>query len=67
MPLDKARDQIAECLNFFRLSGGRRQPPERVLNYVRFRKELPDLRTLVTKTSPLELLKQALSGAVPVT
>jgi hypothetical protein len=60
MPLDRARNQIAERLSFFRQTGGRRQPPESVLDYVRFQKAPPDLRMLVTKTSSIELVCEAL-------
>jgi len=47
MPNDVAGDQIRHCLNFFWQTGGVRKPPDAVVDYVRLRKDLPDLKSLV--------------------
>lgn len=52
MPRDLAGNQIAHCLNFFRETGGFRNPPEAVVDHVRFNKCPPDLTDLVTSFAP---------------
>jgi hypothetical protein len=52
MPSDLSENRIAHCLNFFRQTGGSREPPEVVVDYVRFQKGLPSLADLVTAFAP---------------
>jgi hypothetical protein len=51
MPRDQAANRIGESLRFFWLTGGVREPPWIVVDYIRSGKELPSLAALVTAFS----------------
>lgn len=53
MPRDLTGDRIRYSLDFFRRTGGVREPPRSVVEYIRYGGPLPDLATLVTSFAPL--------------
>jgi hypothetical protein len=56
MPRDLLSDRIAHCLDFHRQTGGFRQPPLEVVDFVRLNRGLPDLGNLVTAYAPCNAL-----------
>lgn len=63
MPGDLKSNQIEHCLNFFRLTGGVRKPPEAVVDFVRFRSSVPDLVSLVTAWAPFPYNYRTVPGS----